>query len=52
MKRITLLFTLLVLALSGSSAFAQFNQSQMVAEWQRAKTYTKEYLDARKWLRF
>jgi len=43
MKQI-LLFTLLVFA--GSSAFAQFTQSQFVTEWQRAKAYTKEYLDA------
>jgi len=28
------------------SAFAQFTQPQMVVEWQRAKTYTKAYLDA------
>src|ERR1700759_5310847 len=46
MKRLLTLITLLVLTLAGSSAFAQFTQSQMVAEWQRAKAYTKEYLDA------
>jgi len=46
MKRLQLLITLLVLAFSGSPAFAQFTQSQMINEWQRAKAYTKEYLDA------
>ncbi len=46
MKRLRLLITLLVLTFAGRSAFAQFTQSQMVAEWQRAKAYTKEYLDA------
>jgi uncharacterized damage-inducible protein DinB len=46
MKKITFLFTLLLLAFAGSSAFAQFTPSQLVAEWQRAKAYTREYLDA------
>jgi uncharacterized damage-inducible protein DinB len=46
MKKLSLLFTFLVLTLIGSQAFAQFTQSEMVAEWQRAKTYTKEYLDS------
>jgi len=46
MKKVTLLFTLLALIFVRSSAFAQFTQSQMVAEWQRAKLYTKSYLDA------
>jgi uncharacterized damage-inducible protein DinB len=46
MKRLSLLSMLLTLTLAGSSAFAQFTQSQMVVEWQRAKDYTKEYLDA------
>jgi uncharacterized damage-inducible protein DinB len=46
MKRLSLLFTLLAFTIINSSAFAQFSQSQMVAEWQRAKTYTKAYLDA------
>ena len=44
MKR--LLFVLLVITIAGNHAYAQFTQSQMVEEWQRAKTYTKEYLDA------
>jgi uncharacterized damage-inducible protein DinB len=46
MKHLTLLFSFLVLTLVTGSAFAQFTQSQMVVEWQRAKTYTKTYLDA------
>ena len=43
---VKILFTLLALTLAGNSAFAQYTQSQMIAEWQRAKAYTKEYLDA------
>ena len=46
MKKVSLLFTLLALSFVSSSLFAQFTQSQMVAEWQRAKIYTKAYLDA------
>ena len=46
MKRLSLLLAFLVLTLVTGSAFAQFTQSQMVVEWQRAKTYTKAYLDA------
>src|SRR5476651_177101 len=46
MKKVSLLFTILALIFVSSSVYAQFTQSQMVAEWQRAKTYTKQYLDA------
>src|SRR5580704_17501232 len=46
MKRLSLLFTILALTFVSSSVFAQFTQPQMVAEWQRAKNYTKAYLDA------
>jgi uncharacterized damage-inducible protein DinB len=46
MKHLSFLFAFLALALVSSSAFAQFTQPQMVAEWQRAKTYTQTYLDA------
>src|SRR5580692_11141191 len=46
MKRLSLLFTLLALTFASSSVFAQFTQPQMVAEWTRAKAYTKAYLDA------
>ncbi|MDB5132384.1 MAG: DinB family protein [Mucilaginibacter sp.] len=46
MKKLSLLFTLLVMAFASSSVYAQFTQGQMVDEWQRAKAYTKDYLDA------
>ena len=46
MKKLPLLFTLLVIAFASSTVYAQFTQPEMVAEWQRAKIYTKEYLDA------
>ena len=46
MKKISLLFTVLALICVSSSVFAQFTQSEMVKEWQRAKLYTKAYLDA------
>ena len=46
MKKLSLLFTVLALTFVSSSVIAQFTQSQMVAEWQRAKKYTKAYLDA------
>jgi uncharacterized damage-inducible protein DinB len=46
MKRLSVLFTLLALTFISSEAFAQFTQSEMVVEWQRAKAYTKAYLDA------
>src|ERR1700761_6822705 len=46
MKKVSLLFTVLALICVSSSGFAQFTQSQLVAEWQRAKIYTKAYLDA------
>jgi uncharacterized damage-inducible protein DinB len=45
MKRSFLLLFPLLTFLAGS-AFAQFTQSEMVVEWQRAKTYTRTYLDA------
>src|ERR1700756_5138560 len=45
MKKLSLLL-LLVMAFDGNAAFAQFNQAQMIKEWQRAKDYTKAYLDA------
>ena len=46
MKRLSSLFTLLICTLTAGNAFAQFTQSEMVVEWQRAKTYTKAYLDS------
>jgi uncharacterized damage-inducible protein DinB len=46
MKHLSSLCTLLVCTLIGKNAFSPFTQSEMVVEWQRAKTYTKAYLDA------
>ena len=46
MKKVSVLFTVLALSLVSNSLFAQFTQSQQIAEWQRAKLYTKAYLDA------
>ncbi len=46
MKKVSLLFAVLALFVVNNAVFAQFTQSQMVAEWQRAKMYTKAYLDA------
>ena len=46
MKKLSLLIMLLALIFAGNSVYAQFTQTQMVHEWQRAKVYTKEYLDA------
>jgi len=46
MKRLSLLFAFFVLMLLSHPAFAQFTQPQMVVEWQRAKAYTKTYLNA------
>ena len=46
MKKVSILFALFALSFVSSSAFAQFTQSQLVAEWQRAKAYTRTYLDA------
>ena len=46
MKKVSLLFTVLALIFVSSSVSAQFTQSQLVAEWQRAKLYSKAYLDA------
>lgn len=45
MKRFTLL-TLVVTAFTFVSAYAQVTPAQLVQEWQRAKAYTKTYLDA------
>jgi len=46
MKKAALLFSLLALIFASPSLSAQFTLPQMVAEWQRAKAYTKAYLDA------
>jgi uncharacterized damage-inducible protein DinB len=46
MKKITLLFSLILLLGAFQSLKAQSSTDEMVKEWERAKTYTKEYLDA------
>ncbi|MGZ3943736.1 MAG: DinB family protein [Mucilaginibacter sp.] len=46
MKKLTLMFTLLVTAFICTTARAQVNKDQMIADWQRAKSFTKAYLDA------
>jgi len=46
MKRLTLLFTLVLTVFACATVRAQVTSDQLVAEWQRAKTYTKAYLDA------
>src|SRR5579871_5791808 len=46
MKRLSTIFTLLALTVASLPAIAQFTQTEMVKEWQRAKLYTKAYLDA------
>jgi uncharacterized damage-inducible protein DinB len=46
MKRLSLLFAVLAIVFVSKPVLAQFTQAQQVAEWQRAKAYTKAYLDA------
>lgn len=46
MKKLALLFTVLVTVFTCASLYAQVSNTQMLADWQRAKAYTKEYLDA------
>src|SRR6202012_6010075 len=46
LKFFTRLFTVLALVFAGTTTFAQFTQKEMIAEWQRAKDYTRSYLDA------
>ncbi|HWD88780.1 MAG TPA: DinB family protein [Mucilaginibacter sp.] len=47
MKKLALLFTMALLVFTGITASAQIiTKDQLIAEWQRAKTYTKAYLDA------
>jgi len=41
-----LYFLLLVLTIACNSVFAQITKDQAVAEWTRAKAYTKAYLEA------
>jgi uncharacterized damage-inducible protein DinB len=44
MKKLS--FLLVMLTFACTSVFAQLTKDQIVAEWTRAKTYTKAYLDA------
>jgi len=44
MKKVS--FLLLMLTFACTTAFAQLTKDQLVAEWTRAKAYTKTYLDA------
>lgn len=46
MKRFALLLTLVVTAFTWTTVRAQADKDQMIADWQRAKAYTKAYLDA------
>ncbi|QNF31752.1 DinB family protein [Adhaeribacter swui] len=46
MKKATFLLPLLFILISSLRAATPPSKSQMVADWQRAKAYTKEYLDA------
>src|ERR1700761_2741554 len=46
MKKLTLLFTILVTVFTCVTVKAQGSKDQMIADWQRAKEYTKKYLDA------
>jgi uncharacterized damage-inducible protein DinB len=46
MKKLSLLFTIMVTVFTCVTAFAQVSNTQLLADWQRAKAYTKEYLDA------
>ena len=45
MKRLTILFTLITTVFTITKINAQ-SKEQMIADWQRAKAYTKTYLDA------
>ena len=46
MKKITLFVSLLLSFASFQIAKAQSTTADVVKEWERAKAYTKEYLDA------
>lgn len=46
MKRLSILFAFLLTTFTSTMAHAQVNKEQMIADWQRAKAYTKTYLDA------
>jgi uncharacterized damage-inducible protein DinB len=46
MKKIKLFFSLLLMLCSCQILHAQTTKEDMIKEWQRAKIYTQEYLDA------
>jgi uncharacterized damage-inducible protein DinB len=46
MKRLSILFAFLIMAFTTTVVSAQVNKEQMIADWQRARAYTKTYLDA------
>ncbi|HEX4849907.1 MAG TPA: damage-inducible protein DinB, partial [Puia sp.] len=46
MKNVPLLLTVMASIFVTGPVFDQFTQSEMMADWQRAKIYTKAYLDA------
>lgn len=46
MKRLSLLFVFMLTVFASAQVYAQATTGHMVEEWQRARAYTKEYLDA------
>lgn len=46
MKKLSMFIAFLAFGLTATSVKAQITKEQMIADWQRAKAYTKEYLDA------
>ncbi len=46
MKKILLFFCLFILAMSSHAQLADSMKAQFIKDWQRAKAYTKEYLEA------
>src|SRR5882724_5656628 len=46
MRKVLMLFTVLVTVFTATTVSAQVTKDQMIADWQRAKNFTKAYLDA------
>ncbi|MBB4078910.1 putative damage-inducible protein DinB [Lewinella aquimaris] len=46
MKSLSVLFLLCLFLVSGTAALAQSSTDQMIQDWQRAKAFTLEYLEA------
>lgn len=46
MKKIILLITIIIFSLTTKAQLADSLKAQLIRDWQRAKAYTKEYLDA------